>query len=108
MMVVFYTQRLLGLFILINLTVAARFRFSIQEIDIGSVSCWKEDDVILAIASTTGFRTKNETWSLNSAEEYATIKRNNLLQEFEVPNNAANSSVAIAAANSPNADEKKV
>jgi hypothetical protein len=107
-MLVLRAQKFFCLLILTNLAFAARFRFTIQEIDIGLTRDLNEDDVILAIASTTGFGTINNTWTLGSAKKNTTFKWSNLTQEFEVPANAVNLSVAIAASNSPDADEKTV
>jgi hypothetical protein len=95
---------LLGILFLTNLTLAGRYRFGIQEIDVGLPRDLKEDDLLLVIASTSGSGNNSKTWSLGTAVENSTIKWTNLTQEIEVPAKAANLSVAIGVFNSPGGD----
>ncbi|KAF1849197.1 uncharacterized protein K460DRAFT_428660 [Cucurbitaria berberidis CBS 394.84] len=101
-------HQLLGFLLLVNMALAGRFSFSIQEIIVGVTRDFKEDDLVLAIAATTGSTPSNNTWSLGSVEANDIIKWNNLTHEIEVPVSASNLSVAIGIMNTPNGTEVTV
>lgn len=103
----FHLHHLLLAFLLMaNMTLAGRFRVSIQEIVVGTTRDFSEDDLLLAVAATTGFGTNNKTWLLGSAKGGDIIKWDNLTQDVEVPASASNLSVAIGVLNDPDGDEK--
>ena len=101
-------QRMLALLLLVNITLAVRFSFSIQEVMVGTTRDISEDDLVLAIAFNTGSSSNNRTWSLGSVEANDTIKWNNLTQEIDVPASASNLSVAIGILNTPDEDEATI
>ena len=91
-----------------NMALASRFRFSINEIVVGVTRDISEDDLFLAIATTTGFGTNNKTWTLGEAQKGNTFKWDNLTQEIEVPASASNLSIAIGVLNGKSGDEHTV
>jgi hypothetical protein len=99
---------MLALLLLVNITLAVRVSFSIQEIIVGTTRDISEDDLVLAIAFNTGSSSNNRTWSLGSVEENDIIKWNNLTQEIDVPASASNLSVAIGILNTPDEDEATI
>jgi hypothetical protein len=99
------TQQLLRILLLVNVALASRFSFAIQEIDVRETLGLTEDTLVLALASTTGYGTLNKTWSLGVVKQNSTIKWNNLTQEVEVPASASNLSIALGVFNHPNRDD---
>ncbi|KAJ4347886.1 uncharacterized protein N0V89_009258 [Didymosphaeria variabile] len=91
-----------------HLALASRFRFGIQEIYVGLPRDLEEDDLVLAIVSTAGSDSSNQTWLIGAVETNTTISWSNLTHEFDVPANPPNVSVSIGAANDPDADEESI
>lgn len=96
---------LLGILLLVNMVLAVRYKFSIQEINIGNVRGFEDDDLFLAIACTTGPTTSNNSWPIGLVKDNSTIKWDNLTQEVDVPSSASNLSVAYGAINGANQDD---
>ncbi|CAO2658243.1 Nn.00g059660.m01.CDS01 [Neocucurbitaria sp. VM-36] len=90
------------------MTLASRFRVIIQDIAVGVTRDIEEDDLILAISTTTGFGTLNNTWPLKSVYAGDIIAWDNLTHEVEVPDNASNLSVAIGVLNDEDGDEDSI
>jgi hypothetical protein len=104
-MLVSSARLLVGLLFFVNLTLAAKFRFSIQEIHVNLTRDISTDDLLLAIASNNGSTSNSNSWSLGEAKKDASFKWSNLTQEVEVSPKAANLSVAIGLLNKPSKDD---
>jgi hypothetical protein len=102
------TQELLGFLALCTLASATRFRFGIEEVNVGLTRDPLEDDALLAIASATGSANKTNNWELGSVGAGNSIKWNNLTQEIDVLSSAANVSMAFGITNAPDPDEEMV
>jgi hypothetical protein len=102
------TCQWLGFLALSNLAFATRFRFGVEEVNVGLTRDPLEDDALLVIASVTGSGNKTNNWELGSVGAGDSIKWNNLTQEIDVPRGAANLSMAFGIANAPDPDEELV
>ena len=87
---------LLSLLLLANVAIAGRYSFIIKEVRVEEVRDVNEDDLLLAIASTTGNNT--DIVKPNDTVEFT--------QEIDVPATASNLSVAIGGLNTDDADEQ--
>ncbi|KAL1601451.1 hypothetical protein SLS60_006366 [Paraconiothyrium brasiliense] len=95
-------------FFSVHSTLASRFRFGVQEIHVGLPRDLDEDDLVLAIVSTAGSDTSNQTWLIGAVEKNTTISWSNLTHEFDVPASPSNVSVSIGALNDPDATEESI
>lgn len=102
------SQSILSSLLLIHMTVAVRFSFSIKDITVGRTRDLKEDDLVLAIASNTGVGNYSNVFFLGPIEADQSIKWTNLTQEIDVPTDARNISVALGITNTADATEANI
>jgi len=89
---------LLSLLLLANVAIAGRYSFIIKEVRVEEVRDVNEDDLLLAIASTTGNNTIKSSWLVGEVHAGDIVKPNETVeftQEIDVPATASNLSVAI-------------
>jgi hypothetical protein len=107
-MLVLCARQVLGFLLLSNFAVARKFKFGVEEVNVGTTRDYEEDDVLLVIASTAGSGNHSDKFSLGPVEKNASIKWNNITQELDVPSGASNLSVALSAFNADDPDEAQV
>lgn len=107
-MLVFGVQQVLGFLLLAKVTLAGQFSFAIQEIDVGEPRGSTEDNLVLALASTTSYGNLSKTYTIGPVEKNNTIKWNNLTLVIEVPTSASNLSIALGVFNNPNGNDDSV
>lgn len=91
-----------------NFVVARRFKFGVEEVNVNTTLDHDEDDLLLVIASTTGTGNISSKYFMGEVRDNDSIKGNNLTQEIDVPDKAANLSVAFSAFNAPDVNEEMV
>ncbi|RYN23433.1 hypothetical protein AA0112_g9341 [Alternaria arborescens] len=100
---------LLSLLLLANVAIAGRYSFIIKEVRVEEVRDVSEDDLLLAIASTTGNNTIKNSWLVGKVHAGGVVKPNDTVkftQEIDVPATASNLSVAIGGLNTDDANEQ--
>lgn len=100
---------LLSLLLLAKVAIAGRYSFIIKEVRVEEVRDVNEDDLLLAIASTTGNNTIKSSWLVGEVHAGDIVKPNDTVeftQEIDVPATASNLSVAIGGLNTDDADEQ--
>jgi hypothetical protein len=98
-------KSIFALLLLVNLTVAVRFSFSIKDVTVGRTRDLTEDDLVLVLASNTGASNNSKSFFLGPIEADQSIRWTNLTQEIDVPADARNISLAFGISNTADATE---